>query len=203
MYTDAPSLIGRGNVTATPGFGTPVVNRNPMSTVSGNTPCLVSSAATEGVEAVQVTPTEVDGTHRSRSRVRRAMRVVQPSHVALLSDALHGVSEPSGAPHVANASLSTSCDAGVYVATSTRVTVPSVANATSSPRRVNVAQRYRRRSYSSSSSSSPGAHRRHRLRPRAFDGTGSFESFWALRKQFENCAIVGRRLTSWRTSRMR
>jgi len=114
--TAAPSLIGRFNVTATPGFGTPVVN--PMSTVRGNTPCLVSSATAEGVEAVQVTPTEADGTHRSRSRVRRAMRVAQPSHVALSSVALHGVSEPSGAPHVANASLSTSCNAVVNVATS-------------------------------------------------------------------------------------
>jgi len=116
VYTIAPSLIGRGNVTATPGFGTPVVN--PMSTFKGNTPRLVSSATAEGVEAVQVTPTEADGTHRSRSRVRRAMRVAQPSHVALSSVALHGVSEPSGAPHVANASLSTSCNAVVNVATS-------------------------------------------------------------------------------------
>ena len=116
VYTIAPSLIGRGNVTATPGFGTPVVN--PMSTFKGNTPRLVSSATAKGVEAVQVTPTEADGTHRSRSRVRRAMRVAQPSHVALSSVALHGVSEPSGAPHVANASLSTSCNAVVNVATS-------------------------------------------------------------------------------------
>jgi len=52
---------------------------------------------------------------------------------------------------------------------------------------VNVAQRYRRRSYSSSSSTK--AHRRHRLRPRAFDGTGSIESFWA---QFVNCARYNR-----------
>ena len=185
VYTEAPSVIGRDNVTATPGFGTPVVN--PMSTVGGCTPCLVSTTTTEGIEAVQVTPTDVDGTHRSRSRVRRAMRLAQPSHVALSSDALHGVSEPAGAPHVANASSTTSPDAGVNVATPTRVAIPSAANATSSPRRVNVAHRYHRRSYSSSSS--PEAHRRHRLRPRAFDGTGSFESFWA---QFENCATYNR-----------
>jgi len=49
----------------------------------------------------------------------------------------------------------------------------------------NTARRHRRRSYSSTDDSSPEARRRQRIRPRTFDGSGSFESFWA---QFQNCA---------------
>ena len=49
----------------------------------------------------------------------------------------------------------------------------------------------RRRSPSSSDAddTSPEMRRRYRIKPRTFDGTGSFESFWA---QFENCTSYNR-----------
>ena len=52
-------------------------------------------------------------------------------------------------------------------------------------------RRHRRRSYSSTDAddTSPEVRRRHRIKPLTFDGTGSFESFWA---QFENCASYNR-----------
>jgi len=48
---------------------------------------------------------------------------------------------------------------------------------------------FHHRCSSTSRSSSSEVHRRHRIRPQHFDGTGSFESFWA---NFENCATYNK-----------
>ena len=50
-------------------------------------------------------------------------------------------------------------------------------------------RRRRHRSNSSSSDETQSSFRRHKIRPRTFDGSGSFETFWA---HFENCATYNR-----------
>ena len=50
-------------------------------------------------------------------------------------------------------------------------------------------RRHRHRSDSSSSNETQSSFRRHKIRPRTFDGCGSFETFWA---HFENCAAYNR-----------
>jgi len=49
--------------------------------------------------------------------------------------------------------------------------------------------RRRHRSDSSSSDETQNSFRRYKIRPRTFDGSGSFETFWA---HFENCAAYNR-----------
>jgi len=69
---------------------------------------------------------------------------------------------------------------------------PKHAEAKSDKYRHRSSSRHRRRRHRSDSSSSEetqSSFRRHRIRPRTFDGSGSFETFWA---HFENCATYNR-----------